>query len=51
MGEAVRDQSLDTLWRVARQRIAHLDRRRQFVRPLFQNLGKVLARMLASGEE
>ena len=51
MGEAVGDQGFDAFGRVARQRIAHLDGRRQFACALFQYIGEVLARMLPSGKE
>jgi len=51
MGEAVRHQGFGVFRHVARQRIAHLDRRRQFALALFQYLSDVLARMLPSGKE
>ena len=46
MREAVGQQDLHArgqLWNIARQRIAHLNRTRQFGAPLLQHLSEVLA--------
>src|SRR5260370_41375532 len=53
MGQAICQQNLhprSQLRSIARERVTHLNRRAQVLGTLLQNLGKVLAGMLASGE-
>jgi hypothetical protein len=53
MSEAVGKQNLDIFYlrRVARERIAHRDRRRQLVIPQVEHVSDVLARMLVRGAD
>ena len=51
MGQAVRQDRLQLARQVARQGIAHLDRRRQLLGAVLEDLGQVLARVPAAAEE
>ena len=51
MGQAVGHDRLQLARQVARQGIAHLDRRRQLRRAVLEHLGQVLARVPAAAEE
>ena len=51
MGQAVRQDRLQLARQVARQRIAHLDRRRQLLGAVLEHLRQVLARVPAAAEE
>ena len=51
MGQAVRQDRLQLARQVARQRIAHLDRRRQLLGAVLEDLRQVLARVPAAAEE
>ena len=51
MGQAVRQDRLQLARQVARQGVAHLDRRRQLLGAVLEDLGQVLARVPAAAEE
>ena len=51
MGQAMRQDRLQLARQVAREGIAHLDRRRQLLGAVLEDLGQVLARVPAAAEE
>ena len=51
MGQAVRQDRPQLARQVARQGVAHLDRRRQLLGAVLEDLGQVLARVPAAAEE